>query len=112
MRLVTLPSDPPACVVSRAKDLFYLYGRAAIGFEFFDHWRQPFRYLLTFLKPPLRVIVFETERCDAPPALERPELERLHRKRANPRDQNELRRPCDDLGIIAKTRRTHGLRRK
>src|SRR5713101_399115 len=112
MRLVTMPSNSNTGIVFRAKSLFYLRSRAAIGFDFFDHRRQPFRDLLGLLKPSLGVVVFEAERCDAPLALKRAELKRQQGKSANPLDEIELHRARDDLGIISKTWRTDGLRRK
>src|ERR1700682_3189671 len=112
MRLVAMPSDSDPDVVFSAKDLSYLRGRAAVGFDSLDHRRQPFRHLLRFLKPPLRVGVFEAERCDPPLALIRAELKRHQGKSANPLNEIELHQPRDDLGIIAKTSRTHGRRRK
>src|SRR5713226_3662653 len=99
MRLVTMPSYADPDVVFSAKNLFYLRSRAAIGFDFLDHRRQPFRDRLGFLKPPLGVIVFEAERCDAPLALKRAELKWHQGKRANPLDELELHRWCDDFGI-------------
>src|SRR6266849_1766632 len=112
MRLVTMPSNSDTGIVFGAKNLFYLCGRAAIGFDFLDHRRQPFRHLLGFLKQPLGVAVFEAERCDTPLALKRAELKRHQGKPANPLDEIELHRRCDDLGIISKTWRTDGPRRK
>src|SRR5258708_2145305 len=103
MRLVAMPSDTDPGVVFSAKDLLYLYGRGAIGLDFPDHRRQPFRHFPGFLKPPLCVVVFEAERCDAPLALKRAELKRRQGKSANPLDEIELHRRCDDLGTISKT---------
>lgn len=77
MRLVTMPSNSDTGMVFRAKNLLYLRGRAAIGFDFLDHRRQPLRDRLGFLKPLLPVIVSEAERCDAPLAFKRAELKRL-----------------------------------
>ena len=112
MRLVTMPSNSDTGIVFSAKNLFYLRSRAAIGFDFPDHRRQPFRHLPGFLKPPLGVVVFEAERSDAPLAFKRAELKRQQGKSANPLDEIELQRRCDDLRIISKTWRTDGLRRK
>src|ERR1700676_922373 len=112
MGLVAMPSDTDPGVVFRAKDLFYLHGGAAIGFAFLDQRRQPCRYLLSFLKPPLCVVVFEAERCDAPLALKRAELKRREGKSGNPVDETKLHRPRDDLAIVSKTSRTRSLRQK
>src|ERR1700730_2000728 len=112
MRLVAMPSDTQPAVVFLKRYFFYLHGRAAIGFAFLDQRRQPCRYLLSFLKPPLCVVVFEAERCDAPLALKRAELKRRQGKSGNPVDETKLHRPRDDLGIVSKTSRTRSLRRK
>src|SRR6478752_522663 len=55
MRLVPMPSNSDTGIVFSAKNLPYLCGRAAIGFDFLNHRRQPFRDLLGFGKPLLRV---------------------------------------------------------
>src|SRR6266571_4482239 len=108
MRLVSMPSNSDTGIVFSAKNLFYLRGRAAMGFDFLDHRRQPLRHLHGCLKPLLRVVVFEAEPCDAPLALKRAELKRHQRKSANPLDEIELHRRCDDLGIISKTWQDRG----
>src|SRR6476620_2101515 len=112
MRLVTMPSDSDPDIVFGAKNLFYLHARAAIGFDFLDHWREPSRHLLGFLKPLLGVVVCVAERRDAPLALKRAELKRHQGKRTNPLDEIALHRRWDDVGIISKTWRTDRLVRK
>jgi len=97
MRLVTMPSNSDTGIVFRAKNLSHLCGRAAIGFDFLDHRRQPCRHLRCLLKPLLPVVVFEAERCDAPLALKRAELKR---QQASPRIRSMRSSSIDGVMIL------------